>query len=494
MSISFNDVPSNLRIPFVAAEFDSSQAQQGPALLAYRGLIIGQKLATGSAAANSLHRVTNVDQVIELAGRGSMLHRQAIAWFASNKSTEVWIGVLEDDGAGVAATATITVTGPATADGTFALYLGGERITIGVNSGDTDDDIAAAIVAEITANADLPVTAAVGGAGSEHIVTVTFRHKGAEGNNYDIRDSFNDGEELPAGVDLAYVAMSAGATNPVLTSLIAAMANLWFHVWTHPYTDATSLTAIENELADRFGPMRSMDGVAITSASGAFATLTTLGSGRNSQHSLIVAQPGTSPLTPPMEFAAETAALVARYGAADPARPFQTLAMSHAVAPAEVAQFSNEERNLLLFDGIATTKRTPGGGVALERMITTYQTSPAGADDTAYLDVTTLLTLMYLRYSFRVRMQTKYPRHKLANDDARVAAGQAVMTPKIGKGEALAWFREMERLGLVEEFEQFKRDLDVVRSDADPNRLEFLLPPDLINQLIVTAAQIQFRL
>src|SRR5947207_4516334 len=109
MSISFSSIPSALRIPFVAVEFDSSQASQGPALLAYRGLIIGQKLSTGTATANTLVRVTGVDQVITLGGRGSMLHRQAISWFASNKSTEVWIGVLADDGSGVAATGTIVV-------------------------------------------------------------------------------------------------------------------------------------------------------------------------------------------------------------------------------------------------------------------------------------------------------------------------------------------------------------------------------------------------
>lgn len=490
MSISFNSISSSLRVPFVAVEIDSSLAQQGPALLAYRAILIGQKLATGSAAANSLHRVTSVDQVIELAGRGSMLHRQAIAWFASNRSTELWIGVLADDAAGVAATGTIVVSGPATEDGTIPLYLGGERMPVAVSSGDTANDIATAIGAAINEAADLPVTATVDTA----TVTIAFRHKGLVGNSYDIRDSFHDGEALPAGVGLVITAMSGGATNPTLTSLLAAMSSLWFMVWSHPYTDATSLAAIEAELASRFGPMRMMDGIAITSASGSFATLATLGSGRNSQHSIIVAQPGESVLTPPMEFAAETAALVALHGAADPARPFQTLAMSHAIAPAEADQWSVEERNLLLFDGIATTKRAAGGVVQLERIITTYQTSPAGADDTAYLDATTILTLMYLRYSFRVRMQTKYPRHKLADDGTRFGSGQKVITPKLGKAEAISWFREVEELGLVEGFDQFKRDLVVARNATDRNRLDFLLPPDLINALVVTAAQIQFRL
>lgn len=490
MSPSFNQIPSNLRIPFVAVEFDSSKAQQGPALLAYKALIIGQKLAAGSAAADSLVKATSVEQVIALAGRGSMLHRQALAWFANNKATELWLGVLADGGAAVAAQGTITVTGPATAAGTIALYLGGERITIGVNNADAQNAIATAIAAAINAAADLPITAAA----VTNVVTWTQRNKGAAGQTYDVRHSFNDGEALPAGVTLAIAATTAGTTNPVLTNLIAAMADMWFQVIVHPYTDATSLTAIETEMATRMGPMRAQDGVAFTSSSGTFSALTTLGGGRNSPSSCILAQPSANPLTPPIEYAAAAAAVIAQAAAADPARPMQTLAVNRVVAPAQTDLFDVSERNLMLFDGISTSKRTSGGTVQLERVITTYQTSASGADDTSYLDVTTLFTLMYLRFSFRAQMQARYPRHKLADDGTRFASGQAVMTPKLGKAEAISWFRQMEELGLVEGFDQFKRDLDVKRSTSDVNRLEFLLPTDLVNFLAVTAAQIQFRL
>jgi phage tail sheath gpL-like len=194
-----------------------------------------------------------------------------------------------------------------------------------------------------------------------------------------------------------------------------------------------------------------------------------------------------------VEFAAEHAAIMAFYGAIDPARPFQTLPYKHAVAPADVDLFTNDERNLLLFDGIGTSK-VVAGKVQVERPVTTYQLNAAGGADVAYLDSTTMLTLMYLRFSFRNRMQTKYPRHKLAGDTERISAGQKVMTPRLGKVEAVGWFRDMQGLGLVENYEQFKKDLVVVRNDVDRNRLDFLLPPDLMNQLIVTAAQIAFRL
>ena len=494
MTIPFASVPSNLRVPFVAVEIDNSQAQQGPALLAYRVLIIGQKTSAGSATANTLHRVTTADQVATLAGRGSQLHRMARAYFANNRFTDTWVGVLADNGSGVAATGTLTVTGPATADGTLSLYVAGDLVQVPVSSGDTATTVAAAIAAALPSTSDLPVTGAIGGTGSEHIVTATARNKGTAGNDIDLRLNYQDGESTPAGIAVAIVDMASGATNPVLTSLVAAMGDTWFQVVAHPYTDATSLTALEGELADRFGPMRMIDGVAITSASGTQSALGTLGDSRNSPHSIIIAQPGANPLTPPAEFAAAVAAVVAFNAPRDPAQPLQTLEVKGVLAPADADLFTLQERNLELYDGIATSKVSAGGQVQLERLVTTYQTNAAGSQDTSYLDATTMLTLLYLRYSFRVQIQNRFPRAKLANDGVRLGPGQPVITPLIGKAEALNWFRDMEELGLVEGFAQFKADVVVERNVSDPNRLDFLLPPDLINQFIVGGVSIQFKL
>lgn len=494
MTISFNEVPSNLRVPLVAVEINNSRAVQGPALLAYRVLLLGQKRAAGTATADTLQRVTTADQVATFAGRGSQLHRMALAYFANNTSTETWIGVLEDDAAGVAATGTLTFTGPATAAGTLALYVAGVRVTVAVTSGMTAAQAATATVAAINANANLPVTAAVGGSGSEHIVTWTARNKGTAGNDIDVRLNYRDGESTPAGLGVALVAGSGGATNPDLADIITAMGDTWFQVVAHPYTDSGSLTALEAELASRFSASRMIDGVAITSAAGSQSTLAALGGARNSPHSVILAQPGEDPLTHPAEYAAAVAGVVALAAQADPARPFQTLTVRGVLPPAESDSFTRAKRNLLLFDGISTTVAGPGGVVQLERVVTTYQTNAAGEEDTSYLSAETMFTLLYLRYSFRARWTSRYPRHKLADDGARIGAGQAVVTPGIGKAEAFAWFREMEELGLVEDFNAFKAGLVVERNASNPNRLDFLLPPNLINQLVGVAASLQFSL
>jgi phage tail sheath gpL-like len=494
VTISFNSIPSTLRVPFCSVEFDSSRAQQGLGLLTYKGLLIGQKSSAGTAAANSIHRVTSADDVLTLAGQGSMLHRMAMAWFAANQSTACYIGVLEDDGAGVAATKTLTFTGPASADGTLVPYVDGDRVPVAVADEDTAAEVAAAVVAALNAAPNLPIgTATVGGAGSEHIVTVPFKHKGVVGQDLDIRFNYESGETLPAGIGVTIAAGATGTTNPTLTTLIAALGDTWYNVIAEPYTDATSLDAFDTELASRWGPMRMIDGVVFTSAAGSHGTLTTLGDGRNGKHVSIVAAPGESPVRLPCELAAEAAAIVAYYGNIDPARPFTSLPFSWAKAPADADLFTWQERDLLLHDGIATT-RVEAGVVQLERAITTYQETPAGADDTAYLDVTTLLSLMYIRYSWRTLVQTRYPRHKLADDGTRFGSGQAVVTPKLMAAEALAWFRELEELGIVEDFATFKANLIVERSTTDPNRLDMLLPPDLVNQLLVAATQIQFLL
>lgn len=489
-TVSFDSVPTGIRMPFVTAEFNNSRASRGPALLPYRALIIGQKTSGGAWTANGLYKATSVEQVIAGAGRGSLLHRQALAWFKVNQFTETWFGVLADHGSGVAASGTLTVTASSAVAGVLHFMINGVYVPVSVASAAAQNDIATAIGAAITAAADLPVSASV----TDNVVTVTAKSKGTHGNNIDMRLNYQDGQATPSGVAVAIVAMASGATNPVLTSLIAAMGDNWYQVIVHPYTDSTNLGALETELASRFGPTRQIDGVLVTSAAGTHSTLTTLGGARNSPHSIIAAQPGKNPLTHPVEYAAAVGAVLAYFGNIDPARPFQTLPLPGVLPPAEGDRFTFSESNLQLHDGISTARVTAGGEVVLSRVITTYQAAASGAADVSYLDATTMLTLLYLRYAWRTAVQNTFPRHKLASDGVRYSAGQAVVTPTEFKAFCLTWFRQMEDLGLVENFDQFKRDLVVERNVTDVNRLDVVMMPDLVNQFIVGAASFRFVL
>ena len=82
----------------------------------------------------------------------------------------------------------------------------------------------------------------------------------------------------------------------------------------------------------------------------------------------------------------------------------------------------------------------------------------------------------------------------MANDGTRFGPGQRVVTPSVVMSELISLFRLWETRGLVENADAFKQGLVVERNASDPNRLDLLIPPDLINQLRVVAASISFTL
>lgn len=487
MAISFDQITPNLRVPFVYAEFDSSNALGAATLMPFKSLVCGQKLAAGTQAELTPVRITSPEQAVTLFGAGSMLAQALAAYKLNDEMTEVWAMAVDDLTAGVKATGTLTVTGAATESGTLCLYIGGRRIRVAVASGDQPTAIATAIAAAVNAETDSPCTAT----SNAGVVTLSAQHKGEAGNGIDVRLNYYS-ESTPAGVAVAIVAMSGGTGNPDADEIIAAMADVQYHIICWPWTDTASLVAIEEELLDRSGPLRMIEGQAICAATGTHGTLGTLGDSRNSQHLTIMHAHGTP--TPTWALAAAVAAAAAYYGNIDPARPFQTLPLSGVLPPAQADRFTLAENNLLLFDGISTFTVDAGGVVRLQRLITTYKVNAAGADDVAYLDLNTPLTLSYLRYSFRSYILRKYPRHKLADDGNNFGPGQAVMTPKLGRAEAIAWYTEMVTLGLVENIDAFKAALLCERNATDRNRLDWLLPTDLVNQLVVGAAKISFIL
>lgn len=492
MAISFNNIPSTIRIPWVYIEFDNSGALKGDTVQPYTSLLIGQKLSPGTAAYNEPILITSDEQATELFGEGSMLTQMVKAYRKADSFTALYCMALADDPAGSASKGSITCSGIATASGTIVLYVNGERVTIGVTAEDTAAEVATAIAAAIN-GASLPVAAAVE-IETPTVVDLTCKWKGVTGDDIDIRFNYYSGETLPAGVTATITPMSGGTANPDVSAAFAALGDFkHYNIIAFPYTDGNSLNLLDNELDDRWGPLRQLEGLAFVSVRGSVSDLGTFGDSNNSQNLCIVHASGTPTAT--WEVAANAAALAAFYGNIDPARPFQTLELNAVMAPLMTDRFTLQERNILLYDGISTWKVDDANDVRAERFITSYKKSPAGADDRSYLDICTVLTLGRLRYSLRNYLLLKYPRHKLASGDiTQFGAGQAIATPDSIKGDIIGWYwRQMDQ-GLVEDINAFKTGLIVERNANDENRVDILLTPDLVNQLMVIAAQMKFIL
>lgn len=488
-NITFNTIPLDIRTGGVYLEIDNSKALGGSLVAQPRRMLyIGNKLAAGLAPANTLQRINNPAEAALLFGRGSVLHEMLRGAREVNKESDMWAIALDDLAGGTQATKTLTLTGPATASGTMYLRINGELIPVGVTVNDTATQVATATVAAVNAYLDAPVTAAA----AAGVVTFTARHKGIFGNDIDVRVNYQRDEALPAGLT-AVVATGVTATgNPDVATALAAISNEKYYSITVPYSDITNLDKLKTELTARFGGMDMRTGHLFAGYAGTHSGLTTFGAARNNVHETVYGV--KKPPQGAYNWAARMAAVTEFNGAIDPARPFKSLAVPGLLAPQEADRFTRQERELLLKDGISTFTVDDDGTVRIEQVITTYQTNPQGIEDVSYLMLNTKWTVDFMRFSFQAAVALDYPRHKLADDGTNFAEGQAVATPLMIKGTLIATARKLERVGILEDFEEFKRKLVVVRSLTDRNRVNAVIPPNCVNQFNTFAGAVQFIL
>jgi phage tail sheath gpL-like len=498
MPVSFSRIPANWKLPLYWVEIDPSKA--GLWTLRQPALLVGV-MTDGIALPDVAIPIGSQAQANKQFGQGSQLANMFAAFFRNNFANEVWGLPVADLTTGTAATGTITVTVDAGGHeaGTINLYIGGQHVPVNIGATDTLNEINVAISAAVNDNFDLPVSSTGGPA----TITLTCNWKGTSGNDIDMRDSYYGrmgSEELPKGVTVAYGSsgmLSGGVGVPVFDTAIANLGERNFEYVAMPFTDSTSLMAWEGEYSfedqGRWGWMRQLFGHIFSAKRGDYPSLIAFGETQNNGVMSIMGVELMSP-TPVYEWAAAYAAKAQRALINDPARPLQTLELTGVLTAPLHERFNRQELNALATSGIATQEADPNNLPMILRETTTYQLNLYGQSDDAYELVTTLATLARLLRNQKQAITTAFPRHKLADDGTRFGPGQAITTPGLIKSELIAQYRIDMNAGLVENIAAFKAHLLVERDSNDPNRVNVLYPPDLINQLRVFAVLAQFRL
>lgn len=486
--ISFNTIPLDIRAPGRYIEIDDSQAVRGLAVPRRKVLICGQKLAAGSATAGVPVQFRTASDAIALCGRGSMLARAAKLFRQSDPNSEAWLMPLSDLGGGTAAQGTITYTGPSTAAGTLPLWIAGQQLQVAVISGMTATQVATAVAAAITAATDLPVTATP----AAGVVTWSARHKGTLGNSIDVRSTYQPTDAVPAGLTVAIAATTVGSGDPDGSVIFTTVGQTPFTDYVWCWNDATNLTNLEAGLLSRWTYDEMIDPLGWYAAAGSFSTVTTLGTARNSQFASFVGV--RNGLNPPWEVAGWWGAVNGLALSIDPARPTQTLPAPGILAPAIADRWTRDERDLLLRDGVSTFVVDSGGNVMVDRAITTKQTDSNSVPTVAWLDINVPALNAFYSYSLRSRIASKFPRHKLANDGTPFSAGQPMVTPKILRGETIAWGTDLANAGLIEDLPGFIASLAVERDANDVSRANARVGPNQVNGFRVFAGQIQYIL
>ncbi|ELF9253943.1 phage tail sheath subtilisin-like domain-containing protein [Salmonella enterica] len=499
--IGFNEIQSDNRIPLAQIEFDNSMAVVGTPAQHQTVLMFGQanlkdSKVDGTGALDTPVRITRDAQAVSLFGRGSMLAWMVKEFIAINPDTELYV-IAQGAGTGNADAGSLTLSGTATGDGVLSVYVGGRRYQVAVAGGQKGKALADRLAALINADRDAPFTAvSAAPAGADvgadaSVVSLTARFI-SECAAHDIRLNYYDGETTPDGLTVVITPPAAKAANPDITRSVANMGERQYNYVVMPYRDQANLNVLSTELLKRWGPVKMSDGAVWMAHTGTQGEITAFGESRNDFLFTCSAVPKAP--EPDYIWAASVCATCAPSLSTDPARPLQTLAVSSRMAPQSADRLTREERNLLLHGGIATVTVAAGDVVQIERQVTMYRVNKYGDVDPSYLDIETIYTLSYLRYSLRTFVTQRFPRHKLADDGTPVAPGQPVVTPKIMSLQLIALGEEWVDQGLVENLDTFRKNLLVERNASDRNRLDVLCTPDLVNQFRFFAAQIRFIL
>lgn len=497
MTVSFNNIPSSMRVPLFYAEMDNSAANTSTD--SSPSLLIGRVLPEAAIAPGQLVIMPSADQAKKLCGRGSQLARMVDAYRKIDAYGELWVIAVPD--AGTPATGAVTITGTATAAGAINLYVGTTRVQATVVAGDTGAVVAESLMEAINAKEDLPVTAATlaGSGGSTHgTVALTAVNGGSGGNDIPLILNYYgnaSGETVPDGLNVQVAEMKEGGGDPDLTATIAAMGDESFDYIGLAFSDSASLALMATEMNDsagRWSYIRQLYGHVYTARRGTLAELIAYGDTLNNQH-ITVAGYEKGVQTCIDELVAYRLGRQAVFLRNDPARPTQTGELTGALPAPVGKRFTMTEQQSLLNYGIATAY-AQSSVLMIQRDITTYRKNSYGVADNSYLDSETLHTSAYVLRQLKSAITSKYGRHKLANDGTRFGPGQAIVTPSVIKAELGSVYRQLERKGIVENFDLFQKHLVVERNADDPNRMDVLFPPDYVNQLRVFAVLNQFRL
>jgi phage tail sheath gpL-like len=441
VGINFETFPSNRRASIRAIEMAGKRRSVAGSYIPEKILIVGQYAAakTGVTVGEKWQGFT-ADDFGDRYGFGSEIHRQAIKIFAAlGGFSELVYGcpVAAPTGSPTAGTNTLTFIGDATTSGTMSFAIAGDLYQISVASGATAIQQAAALVAAITADINAAVTAAVGGTGSEHIVTLTS--KTANVNANEIRVVQNPAgktqiDATPSGtsVTISSEYLTGGSGNPVTTTVFTNgssdnLGDTWFTLITCPYTDSTNLATYKAAGIARANPSVKrhfgyVAGYVKKTYSEAYAIPATI----NSKFCAPVWD--TRPLCPAPEFAAAIVGTVAYLATLDPGRPFMDTELG--IMTKQDLNLSYNELDALFRAGMGYCKLSSSGVLMTGDLALSYRTTAAGAATEEWFDLVSLTRRQEKVYSIDQLFSSAPYVRAIAGSNDLVTAKNYVIKPK----------------------------------------------------------------
>jgi phage tail sheath gpL-like len=483
--ISFNKISSAIRYAGSYIEIDGSQAGFGDDIPAV--LIVGQKLATGTAPAGEIVRLSGVNDAKLKAGDGSMLYQMVKRYREIDPVLDIYMLPYSDNAAGVQSTGTITVTAAPTEAGTLALYFNGKLVSVAITVGMTVDQVATAIAAAITAaGTAMPVTSAAVAA----VVTNTARHKGTCGNNIDVRLGLYE-ETKPAGLALTIDAMTGGSGDPASGDLTAILGQQrWYRYMALGINDAATLAAWHAESQLRFQPPVQAGFRAFTAFRGDYAAAAAFGETKNYEH-ISDLSIELNPIST-WEAAATVCAAAATKLYNSPVESLEGTPL-----PGMIGKSYHDwtNANSLLFKGMSVMQIAKDGSCSINMLVSMYQFRADGSADDAYLYINTSEVDERIRYEQRTGGNKRFRGTAAAKNNEGYRPGLRITTEDDVRAFLLSLYKNwlMREKGWVQAYEHYKNTLIVEQDPTNPSRFNYKDEPIILSPYAILAGRMQFR-
>jgi phage tail sheath gpL-like len=449
--------PTSYKVPGAYGQTLFGQGKSASGLVGLKLLIVALQATTPATGASTVDTEifpirTEADAELKGGGAGCELARAAYVAL-QYPGINIYGLCPTPNGAAAAATATITVAGSWTTNGTVRFRIAGEIIEVGVLSTDTAANVATAIVAAITAKRKLPVTAAVGGVGSEHIVTMTWKSAGLRGK---MGTLFKDLLDAPSGITTAIAGGTAitgggvffgtgSASEDVTNALVTVKKNRW-DIIVIAQNDATNLALWKAHFDVQAGPLIGLMGSGVFAVNAAQATAislaqTTCNDAYMRALHLLYCE------THPTEIAASAGALRTQMEQDNPNADYDGAVLLGVKPQSQVADWPAQATLAAALDaGVTPLQSTEDGKVVISRMITTLCKSGSdpyyGTLDTYQETVPTYTRRRIATRWTLFRAKNPYLRDNPAKGEP--TPPQGVATPDRWNAEILSELRQLE--------------------------------------------------
>lgn len=459
------------RVPGTYTHYDFTSGSRTLAADEQYVVILAQRLHTGTVPALTPTDVFSGEEAAVYFGRGSQAHLMAAAAITANSNIQLAVCAIDDDKAGVAATGSLTLTGPATSSGQIRLRVGNTTVSSAVKSGDSATAMLAGLHDALGSLADLPVKVKMDSVGDSTTGLILIaKHAGACGNEIGLTLTIT-----ASGVTGVLKSMSGGQGDPDIAEALSVIYSAGHTVVVVPYSTQDALSALGTHLENVSGPTEQRSAVGVAGWNGTLAAGTTL-TGYVNEKRITTGWHNGSRL-PNGELAAVYAATIVSED--DPSQPLDFVALTGLDVTDQASWPMRTEEEKALHNGL-TPFRVQGSQVQIVRAITTYIKTSEGVADDTLLDLTTIRTLDYVRTTWRTRMsQRGMVGGKLT--DRRL---QQV------RSETLDVLYALEALEMVENVDTYKAQVTVTRNSRDRTRADVAIPAPVVRGLHILDATI----